>query len=102
MDGYIIKIREVRPSVPGSSFIRTVTDHAELFAILPSDEELAAAAVSDRSAFAELYRRYADRVYRYLLAHTGGLDDAQELTAETFLTALQAIGQFRPGRFAAW
>jgi RNA polymerase sigma-70 factor (ECF subfamily) len=55
------------------------------------------------AAFAELYRRYANRVYRYLLAQSGDVHQAQDLTAQTFLAALEDIGGYRgQGRFAAW
>ncbi len=69
---------------------------------LADDESLAVAAARDMDAFAELYRRYAERIYRYLLARTGGVDDAQELTAATFFSALEAIGRYRRGHFRAW
>jgi RNA polymerase sigma-70 factor (ECF subfamily) len=67
------------------------------------DEALARLAARDTDAFTELYRRYAQRVYRYLLARTGDVDDAQELTAETFLAAAQGIARFRgQSLFSTW
>lgn len=66
------------------------------------DEALAAQAVASRAAFAELYRRHADRVYRFCLGRTGSVHDAQELTAETFLSALVGIRTYRAGHFGAW
>lgn len=39
-------------------------------------------------AFAELYRRHLDRVYRYLYSRVGHVQDAQDLTAQTFIAAL--------------
>jgi RNA polymerase sigma-70 factor (ECF subfamily) len=67
------------------------------------DSILANRAVKDSSAFAELYRRYFDRVYRYHIAHTGNVIDAQDLTAQTFIAALEGIASFRgEGSFCAW
>lgn len=68
-----------------------------------SDETLARQAHADKNAFAELYQRYALRVYRYHLIQTGNPKDAEDLTSQTFLAALGAIGQYRrAGSFAAW
>lgn len=65
--------------------------------------ELARAAREDAQAFAELYRRHVTRVYRYHMAHTGNVKDAEDLTSQTFLAALEGIRSFRgEGAFAAW
>ena len=54
-------------------------------------------------AFAELYRRHVDRVYRYLLARTGSVQDAQDITSQTFLSALEGIHHYRgEASFAGW
>lgn len=67
------------------------------------DAILANRATIDSSAFAELYRRHFDRVYRYHIAHTGNVNDAQDLTAQTFVAALEGIANFRgEGSFCAW
>lgn len=67
------------------------------------DFVLARRACQDGQAFAELYRRHVDRVYRYLLIQAGHRQDAEDLTAQTFLEALQHIGRYRgEGEFAAW
>ncbi|MBN1537500.1 MAG: RNA polymerase sigma factor [Anaerolineales bacterium] len=67
------------------------------------DAVLANRAVIDSSAFAELYHRHFDRVYRYHIAHTGNVNDAQDLTAQTFIAALEGIANFRgDGSFCAW
>ncbi len=67
------------------------------------DETLAALARSDVNAFAELYRRHVTRVYRYQLIHTGNVKDAEDLTSQTFMAALDGIGAYRrAGMFAAW
>lgn len=68
-----------------------------------ADQELAAAARDDYAAFDLLYRRYVTRVYRYCYSRTDNAVDAEDLTAQTFLAALEAIGGYRGrGSFAAW
>jgi RNA polymerase sigma-70 factor (ECF subfamily) len=52
------------------------------------------AAVSDRSAFARIYERHVDLVYRHLVFRTGNRDLAEDLTSETFIRALRAIERF--------
>jgi RNA polymerase sigma-70 factor (ECF subfamily) len=49
----------------------------------------------DLSAFASLLAKYQDRVYNAILRMCGRSGDAEELAQETFLRALQSIGQFR-------
>ena len=78
----------------------TVTQRNE-----PDEEEshLAQLAITDTEAFAELYRRHLTRVYRYHAAHVGNVKDAEDLTSQTFIAALEGIGSFRgTGSFAAW
>ena len=70
----------------------------------PMDEiQLARDAVLNIDAFAELYRLHVTRVYRYHIAHTGNTKDAEDLTSQTFMAALEGIKSFRgSGSFAAW
>lgn len=72
--------------------------------VWPDDDDALARIVrSHPAAFAELYRRHANRVYRYLLAQSGDVHQAQDLAAQTFLVALEGISSYRgQGRFAAW
>jgi RNA polymerase sigma-70 factor (ECF subfamily) len=67
------------------------------------DEALARRVRRDPGAFAELYDRHVGRIYRYHLARTGDDQDAQDLTSQTFLAALESIDSFR-GRstFLGW
>ncbi|KAB2905042.1 MAG: RNA polymerase sigma factor [Anaerolineae bacterium] len=56
-----------------------------------------------QTAFAELYRRHVNHVYRYFLARVRNEQDAQDLTAQTFLTALESIPHFRSeSKFSTW
>ena len=59
------------------------------------DNEVAAKAGGDPDAFAELYRRHVRSIYRYHLAHTGSVKDAEDLTSQTFMAALEGIRSFR-------
>lgn len=45
----------------------------------------------DRSAFAELYDRYVDVVFRYVLFRVRDRELAEDVTSETFLRALRRI-----------
>ena len=70
----------------------------------PMDEtQLAREAIANVEAFTELYQRHATRVYRYHLAHTGNVKDAEDLTSQTWMAAVEGIRSFRgTGSFAAW
>ena len=68
-----------------------------------TDLELSRRAANDPQAFIELYHRYLTPVYRYHLARTGHVQEAEDLTAQTFLTAFESLRSFRgQGSFAAW
>jgi RNA polymerase sigma-70 factor, ECF subfamily len=70
---------------------------------MQSDEELAQEARYRSEAFAELYQRNLKAVYSYHLSRVGNVHDAQDLTAQTFLAAQEAIASFRGrGKFTAW
>jgi RNA polymerase sigma factor (sigma-70 family) len=67
------------------------------------ESDLVRQAFQDVEAFAELYRRNLTRVYRYHMAHVGNARDAEDLTSQTFMAALEGIRSFRgTGSFAAW
>ena len=67
------------------------------------DGRLAQAARVDPEAFAELYRRHVLSIYRYHLAHTGDIKDAEDLTSQTFMAALDGIRSYRgTGPFITW
>lgn len=71
---------------------------------LASEQELVEAAKTSREAFGLLYDRYVARIYRYTYARTGSHLEAEDLTAETFRSALEHIGRYQwQGRpFGAW
>jgi len=67
------------------------------------DARLARQAHTDPQAFAELYRRHVLSIYRYHLAHTGNVKDAEDLTSQTFMAALEGIRSFRgTGPYISW
>ena len=63
-----------------------------------------AARAGDERAVAELYNAYFPRVYRYMLARTGNVDDAEDLAEEVFIRVLDALGRFewRDAPLSAW
>lgn len=67
------------------------------------DEVLVTLSRGDQRRFAELYDRHLTAVYRYLLAKVGNALDAEDLTSQTFLQALENLDQYRgTGLFRAW
>jgi RNA polymerase sigma-70 factor, ECF subfamily len=50
-----------------------------------------AAQAGDKSAFARLYDKYVDVVFRYVLFRVGDRELAEDVTSETFLRALRRI-----------
>jgi RNA polymerase sigma-70 factor, ECF subfamily len=68
-----------------------------------SDESLAQRAVADREAFAELVRRYADRIFNLAYRMTGDRSEAEDMAQDTFLRAYRGLPGFKPGHaFGAW
>jgi RNA polymerase sigma-70 factor (ECF subfamily) len=67
------------------------------------DTVLATQALHNPDAFTLLYERYLNRVYRYLLSRVGDEQDAQDLTAQTFMAAWEGLRNYEgSGVFAAW
>jgi RNA polymerase sigma-70 factor, ECF subfamily len=62
------------------------------------------AQAGDREAIEELYLIHFDRIYSYLHLSVGNRHDAEDLTTQTFLRMLEAIGRFRwqSVPFSAW
>src|SRR3990172_7583822 len=67
-------------------------------------ELIACAARGDREAFGALYERYVFRVFRHVCYLTRDPHTAEDLTAQTFLNALEAIPRYemRGVPFLAW
>ncbi|HVD25986.1 MAG TPA: sigma-70 family RNA polymerase sigma factor [Gaiellaceae bacterium] len=62
------------------------------------------AQAGDRTALEELYLLHFDRIYSYLHLSVGSRHDAEDLTTQTFVKMLEAIGRFqwRSVPFSAW
>jgi RNA polymerase sigma-70 factor, ECF subfamily len=70
-----------------------------------TDEDAASIAESkiNPAAFAVLYDRYVQVIYRYLYYRTGTAPEAEDLTSQTFLAALEGLPRYRhEGHFVAW
>lgn len=68
------------------------------------DAMLVARAQRDRQAFALLYDRYLDRIYRFCYRRLGSRETAEDATSAVFTKALTALAAYqeRPGGFRAW
>lgn len=70
---------------------------------LEHEHRLAQQAQRAPQAFAALYQRHLNAVYAYNMARTGNMQEAQDLTSETFLAALENIATYRgQASFRAW
>lgn len=68
-----------------------------------NDGVLIQQAQQDISRFTELYQRYVARVYRYALGRAGNEADAQDITSQTFIAAMENIHNFRGNStFSTW
>jgi RNA polymerase sigma-70 factor, ECF subfamily len=58
----------------------------------------------DAQAFAEIYEAYFDKIYRYIALKTGDITEAEDMTQQVFLKALQSISSYKwTGKpFSAW
>ena len=59
---------------------------------------------NDREAFREIYETYFDKIFRYLAIKTGDRTEAEDMTQQVFLKALQSISSFKwkGVPFSAW
>jgi len=72
---------------------------------VPEEESLVHRAQQrDQQAFAQLYEEHFDKIYRYVALRIGDRNEAEDITQQVFLKALQSISSFRwrgiP--FSAW
>ena len=58
----------------------------------------------DQKAFAQLYEEHFDKIYRYIALKIGDKIEAEDMTQQVFLNALQSISSFqwKGVPFAAW
>ncbi len=72
---------------------------------MPDEESLVRRAQQrDPQAFTQLYEEYFDKIYRYVAIRIGNKTEAEDITQQVFVNALQSISSFRwkgiP--FSAW
>ncbi len=69
-----------------------------------SDIELIQQAKQDPAAFGQLYERYVNKIYSYIYYRVGNHQDAEDLTARTFLRALRRVRHYedRGAPVSAW
>lgn len=65
---------------------------------------LAVAARTDKEAFAELYRYFFPRVYKFILSKTYDAEVADEIISQTFLKVYENLPRYNPqvAAFSTW
>lgn len=58
----------------------------------------------NKAEFGQIYEKYYDRIYKYAYTILLNREDAEDVVAETFITAFAAYGSYDPdkGSFATW
>ncbi len=95
-------VSRATPATP-SATVPTQSDHREARttrASGPAPDDAAAvvwalverAQTGDADAFAQIYNRYIDTVFRFVYFRVGNRQQAEDLTSETFMRALKRIG----------
>jgi RNA polymerase sigma-70 factor (ECF subfamily) len=78
---------------------KAITNEAPAFRMKEAEESHQAEA----SNFTELYRRNVSRVFYYLYSRVHNVADAEDLTSQTFVTALENLSKLRdPRKFTPW
>jgi RNA polymerase sigma-70 factor (ECF subfamily) len=59
---------------------------------------------NDAGAFTEIYEAYFDKIYRYVTLKIGDRTEAEDMTQQVFLKALESISSFKwqGAPFSAW
>ncbi len=83
-------VRATGPAAPTQPPARTSAP------VSGSDGELLRAAQADPAAFAALYERYVDAIYRYCVTRVGSPADAEDATSLIFARAFGALPTYRP------
>jgi RNA polymerase sigma-70 factor (ECF subfamily) len=67
------------------------------------ESELVSKAKQDPKSFGKLYDLHAPSIYRYVLSRIGNVQEAQDITSQTFLKALEMLPLYKHrGYFSAW
>lgn len=57
----------------------------------------------DETALAAIYDFYSRRIYRYFFSRVENAEDADDLTAQTFMSIIEALPRYQHrGQFTAW
>ena len=83
---------------PGGSMVGATAAMAET----EDEAELVARAKRELAAFAPLYARYFDPVYRYCYRRLGSAEAAADATSQVFAKALSALSGCRGASFRSW
>jgi RNA polymerase sigma-70 factor (ECF subfamily) len=75
----------------------TAQTEAPVSRMVPTDAAIIEASQHDPAQFAAVFDRHADEIYRYTAGRLGP-DAADDVTAETFLTAFRKRGSYDLGR----
>lgn len=69
-----------------------------------SERELIESSKIDINAFGSIFEKYYDQIFNYTLRRTANVEDARDITAETFYKALRNIRRFKwkQAPFSAW
>ena len=81
--------------------LRRLFDYRSMYAAIDDTQVLnliPACQRGDAGAIEGLYDLYADRIYHYVLARTGDVSAAEDLTAEVFLRVIQHVQRFKLDR----
>jgi RNA polymerase sigma-70 factor (ECF subfamily) len=62
---------------------------------MKSDQQLIADAKSDKAEFIHLYDKYFTQIFKYVLSRVQDEDLAEDITAETFMRALEKIDSYK-------
>jgi len=71
---------------------------------MSNEYNLVEQAKNDRFAFGELFDRYYNDIYKYILHRTANIELAQDLTSDTFIKVMKKLWTFRWRKvpFSAW
>ncbi len=71
---------------------------------MSNEYNLVELAKNDKHAFGELFDRYYDDIYKYILHRTANVELAQDLTSDTFIKVMRKLWTFRWRKipFSAW
>ncbi|QSE98183.1 RNA polymerase sigma factor [Fulvivirga lutea] len=71
---------------------------------LANEQDLIARAKRDAEAFGEVYNRYFERIFNFILRRTDDEAISDDLTSQTFLKAMQSLKryEYRGVPFSAW